>query len=45
MYAVCVIWPFKMDPATGQSFGGLAALIIIVIYLVGLFRRLRGEAS
>lgn len=41
MYAVCVIWPLKLDPTIGWAAGGLAALIILIQYFVGLIKRLR----
>jgi len=44
VYAVCVIWPFKLNPTIGWAAGALVAFIILIQYVVGLIRRLR-EAS
>ena len=41
MYAVCVIWPLKLNPTIGWAAGGLVALIILIQYVVGLTRRLK----
>ena len=45
MYAVCVIWPFKLNPTFGAAIGGLAAANILIQYLVGLARRQRLSPS
>jgi hypothetical protein len=36
VYAVCVIWPFRFRPTVGWIAGGLAALSILVQYVIGL---------
>ena len=41
MYAVCVIWPFKLNPTVGGVIGGLVALSILLQYIVGLIKRLK----
>ena len=41
MYAVCVIWPFKFNPAIGWVLGGLVAVGIVFQYVIGLVKRRR----
>lgn len=41
MYAVCVIWPLKLNPTIGWAAGGLVALTILIQYVVGLVKRLK----
>ena len=41
MYAVCVIWPFHLNPTIGWAVGGLVALSGLLQYVVGLVKRLR----
>jgi len=45
MYAVCVIWPFKLSPTIGQIAGGLAAVSILIQYVVELVKRLKPSPS
>ena len=40
MYAVCVIWPFRLDPTIGLAVGGLAAIGILMGYFIRLAKRL-----
>ncbi len=44
MYAVCVIWPLRLDHTIGLAAGGLAAMGILAGYFIGLAKRVRGEA-
>jgi hypothetical protein len=41
VYAVCVIWPLKLNPTIGLAVGGLVALSILLQYLAKLIKRLR----
>jgi hypothetical protein len=45
VYAVCVIWPLKLNPTVGWAAGGLVAVIILVQYVVGLIKRQRPSLS
>jgi hypothetical protein len=40
VYVACVIWPFNLGPEAGCIAGSLAALGILLLYLLGLVRRL-----
>jgi hypothetical protein len=39
VYAVCVIWPLHLSPTIGYVAGGLAALAILIQYIVELVKR------
>jgi hypothetical protein len=41
VYAVCVIWPLKLNVTIGVAAGGLAALAILIQYFVSLTKRQR----
>ncbi len=43
MYAVCVIWPFRLDHTIGLAAGGLAAIGILAGYFIGLAKRLKAQ--
>jgi hypothetical protein len=45
VYAVCVIWPLHLSPTIGWAAGGLAALTILIQYIVELTKRLKQSPS
>jgi len=40
VYVACAIWPFNLGSETGCMAGSLAAFGILLLYLLGLVRRL-----
>jgi len=36
VYAVCVVWPFNLDPWIGWTAGGLIILISLIQFIAGL---------
>jgi hypothetical protein len=44
VYAVCVIWPLRLDHTIGLAAGGLVAVGTLAGYFIGLAKRLKGEA-
>ncbi|MFQ6001749.1 MAG: hypothetical protein ACE5LG_08800 [Anaerolineae bacterium] len=44
MYAVCVIWPLRLDPTIGLAAGGLVAIGILAGYFAGLVKRMKAVA-